>query len=93
MSLTISDVVLEGSSVAIRAVDGVITEIGPHVEAEQGDDVLTGGGRAVVPGLVNGHWRWNLRPDLFGADAFGFGIGCTVIFFVSVVEPQTTCVV
>jgi hypothetical protein len=40
-----------------------------------------------------GHWQWNSRRALFRADAFCFGIGCTAIFFVSVVEPQTTCVV
>ena len=37
--------------------------------------------------LVICHWRWNLRPVLSRADSIGFGIGCTVIFFASVVEP------
>jgi hypothetical protein len=48
---------------------------------------------SISPAPVIGRWRWILRPVLFRVDAFGFGIGCTVIFFVSVVEPQTTCVV
>lgn len=55
MALTVTDVVLDGADVGIRAVDGTITAIGPDVRAEPGDDVLAGGGRAVVPGLVNGH--------------------------------------
>jgi hypothetical protein len=45
------------------------------------------------PAPVIGHWQWNLRRVLFRADAFCFGIGCTVISFVSVVEPPTTFVV
>jgi hypothetical protein len=45
------------------------------------------------PALVIGHWQWNSRRALLRTDAFCFGIGCTVIFFVSVVEPPTTFVV
>jgi hypothetical protein len=43
--------------------------------------------------LAIGRWQWNSRRTLFLADVFCFGIGCTVIFFVSVVEPPTTFVV
>jgi len=39
------------------------------------------------PAPAIGHWQWNLLRALFHADACCFGIACTVIFFVSVVEP------
>jgi hypothetical protein len=45
------------------------------------------------PAPAIGHWQWNLLQAFFHADAFCFGIACTVIFFVSVVEPPTTFVV
>ena len=41
----------------------------------------------ISPAPAIGHWRWNLRPVLSRADSIGFGIGCTVILFASVVEP------
>ena len=46
---------LDGTRVALRAVDGTITEIGPSVAAQAGDDVVDAGGDLLVPGLVNGH--------------------------------------
>ncbi|HEY7105973.1 MAG TPA: amidohydrolase [Acidimicrobiia bacterium] len=46
---------LDGQPVALRAVDGVITETGTDVTAAPGDDVLDGGGDVLLPGLVNGH--------------------------------------
>src|SRR5689334_8047194 len=46
---------LDGSPVALRTVDGTITEFGPAVEAHAGDDVVDAGGDLLVPGLVNGH--------------------------------------
>ncbi|OWY61361.1 hypothetical protein B7486_64190, partial [cyanobacterium TDX16] len=55
MGLTITDAVLDGRPVALRAADGRIEAIGPDVRAEDGDDVLDAGGRSIVPGLVNGH--------------------------------------
>jgi 5-methylthioadenosine/S-adenosylhomocysteine deaminase len=44
-----------GTPVAVRAVDGLITALGPDVAAEPGDDVVDAGGDVLVPGLVNGH--------------------------------------
>jgi 5-methylthioadenosine/S-adenosylhomocysteine deaminase len=46
---------LDGEPVALRAVDGVITELGADVTAAPGDEVLDGGGDVLLPGLVNGH--------------------------------------
>ncbi len=55
MALTIRDATLGGARVGLRAVDGVITALGPSVEPEPGDEVIDGGGLAIVPGMVNGH--------------------------------------
>jgi hypothetical protein len=46
----------------LRAVDGVITAIGPDVAPEQGDGVLDADGDILIPGLVNGHPRAMTRP-------------------------------
>ncbi len=43
--------------------------------------------------LVTDRWRWNLRLVRFRADALCFGKDYTAIFYVSVVEPPTTCAV
>jgi 5-methylthioadenosine/S-adenosylhomocysteine deaminase len=45
----------DGGPVALRAVDGMVTELGPTVTARPGDDVLHAGGDVLLPGLVNGH--------------------------------------
>lgn len=55
MSLAVVDVMLDGTSVGLRAVDGSIVALGPGVEPEAGDEVLAGAGRLLLPGLVNGH--------------------------------------
>jgi len=55
MSLCVADVVLDGTPVALRAVDGVIVALGPDVTADPGDELLDGHGHALIPGLVNGH--------------------------------------
>ena len=46
---------LDGTRIALRAVDGTITEFGQTVEAQRDDDVIDAGGDLLVPGLVNGH--------------------------------------
>lgn len=53
--LTITDVTLDGERVAIRCEAGLITELGPDVAPRPGDEVLDGGGMAVLAGLVNAH--------------------------------------
>lgn len=55
MSLVITGALLDGAVVGLRVVDGTITEVGPDVAAQPGDDVLDGARRALLPGLVNGH--------------------------------------
>jgi 5-methylthioadenosine/S-adenosylhomocysteine deaminase len=46
---------LDGTRTGLRAVDGVITELGPDVRPQSGDDVLDAHGDVLLPGLVNGH--------------------------------------
>jgi 5-methylthioadenosine/S-adenosylhomocysteine deaminase len=55
VSLAVVGATLDGVRVGLRAVDGVITALGPEVQAEAGDDALDGSGQALLPGLVNGH--------------------------------------
>ena len=55
MSLTVTGAMLDGQSLGLRAVDGVITELGPEVVPRAGDEVLDGTQRALLPGFVNGH--------------------------------------
>ncbi len=47
--------VLDGETVGLRAVDGIISEIGSDVTAMPDDEHLDAGGLALTPGLVNGH--------------------------------------
>ena len=55
-ALTVPDAVWpDGTRVGLRAVDGMITELGADVAARPGDDVLHARGQALLPGLVNGH--------------------------------------
>ena len=44
-----------GTAVALRAVDGVVTEIGAHVDVQPGDDHVDAGGDVLLRALVNGH--------------------------------------
>jgi 5-methylthioadenosine/S-adenosylhomocysteine deaminase len=55
MSLALNAVSLDGKQVSLRAVDGVIAQVGPEVEAQSGDERIEGAGLALVPGLVNAH--------------------------------------
>ncbi len=55
MALTVTGGLLDGEHVNLRADEGVITAIGPDVAPEPGDDTLDAAGKAIVPGLVNGH--------------------------------------
>ncbi len=55
MSLWVGDVVLDGAPVNVLVDGGTITEIGPDAARRPGDEMLDGGGRALTPGLVNGH--------------------------------------
>ena len=55
MNLCVTDAVLDGVRVALRAVDGLIADLGPDVAPEAGDEIVDGRGLALIPGLVNGH--------------------------------------
>lgn len=46
---------LDGAPTGLRAVEGVIADVGATVVAQLGDDVLDAGGDVLVPGFVNGH--------------------------------------
>jgi 5-methylthioadenosine/S-adenosylhomocysteine deaminase len=55
MALTITNAMLDGTRVGLRAVDGIIDALGPDVAAEPGDEALDADGAALTPALVNGH--------------------------------------
>jgi 5-methylthioadenosine/S-adenosylhomocysteine deaminase len=54
-ALTVTDATLDRATVALRTVDGVITELGPHVAPQPGDERLDARHGLLLPGLVNGH--------------------------------------
>jgi 5-methylthioadenosine/S-adenosylhomocysteine deaminase len=55
VTLAVTNAQLGGATVGLRAADGAIVALGPDVTPDAGDDVLDGTGRALLPGLVNGH--------------------------------------
>ena len=55
MTLTVRDARLDDELIGLRAEDDRIVALGADVDPEAGDDVLDAAGKAVVPGLVNGH--------------------------------------
>jgi 5-methylthioadenosine/S-adenosylhomocysteine deaminase len=55
VGLAVTGATLDGEVVGLRAEDGAIAELGPRVRPADEDEVLDGSGRALVPGLVNGH--------------------------------------
>jgi 5-methylthioadenosine/S-adenosylhomocysteine deaminase len=55
VSLSVVGAVLHGTTVGLRAVDGVIAALGPEVVPAPEDELLDGTGRLLLPGLVNGH--------------------------------------
>ncbi|MBM3673809.1 MAG: amidohydrolase [Actinobacteria bacterium] len=54
-ALTVTGARLDDAVVGLRAVDGTITELGPGVASQAGDEHLDARGMAICPGLVNGH--------------------------------------
>jgi 5-methylthioadenosine/S-adenosylhomocysteine deaminase len=54
-SLAVTGAELDGETVGLRSVDGLISEIGPGVEPQEGDEVVDAAGLRLVPPLVNGH--------------------------------------
>jgi 5-methylthioadenosine/S-adenosylhomocysteine deaminase len=55
VSLTVTNALLDGERVRLRAEDGVIAKIGSRIRPRDGDEVIDAEGMAIVPGLVNGH--------------------------------------
>ena len=55
MSLLLRQVVLDGEKVDILVENGMISRIAPSLIEVVADQVIEGGGKAVVPGLYNGH--------------------------------------
>ncbi len=55
MSLLLRQVVLDGETVDVLIEKGLISRIVPSLEGTVADQVIDGGGKAVVPGLYNGH--------------------------------------
>ena len=55
MSLAVTDALLAGERVGVRAEEGVIVELGPGVPPRPQDERLDAGGALLVPGLINGH--------------------------------------
>ncbi|MGV1049079.1 MAG: amidohydrolase family protein, partial [Solirubrobacterales bacterium] len=54
-SLAVLGAVLDGETVGLRCVDGLIAAIGPEVVAAPGDETIEAGGAPLVAPLVNGH--------------------------------------
>lgn len=55
VGLVVSGALLDGEAVGVRCDGGLITQLGPNVGPEQGDELIDGSGMALVPGLVNSH--------------------------------------
>jgi 5-methylthioadenosine/S-adenosylhomocysteine deaminase len=56
MSLAVTGATaLDGTPTALRVVDGTIVDLGADVTPDPDDEILDATGRALLPGLVNGH--------------------------------------
>jgi 5-methylthioadenosine/S-adenosylhomocysteine deaminase len=53
--LAVTGAVLEGRTIGLRCVNGMIAALGPDVAAEPGDETIEAGGAPLVAPLVNGH--------------------------------------
>ena len=53
--LTVTDALLAGERVGLRALDGLIAEIGPGVAPQPGDDHIDAAGAILTAPLINGH--------------------------------------
>jgi 5-methylthioadenosine/S-adenosylhomocysteine deaminase len=53
--LAITGAVLDGETVGLRCVDGMIAALGPDVTAKPGDETIEAAGAPLVAPLVNGH--------------------------------------
>jgi 5-methylthioadenosine/S-adenosylhomocysteine deaminase len=55
VSLTVENTTLDGERTSVRVEDGMIAKLGPRIRPREGDEVVDAEGRAIIPGLVNGH--------------------------------------
>ena len=55
MSLAVTGAELGGETVGLRAVDGLIAELGPAVEPAPDDELIDANGLLLCPPMVNGH--------------------------------------
>jgi 5-methylthioadenosine/S-adenosylhomocysteine deaminase len=55
LSLAVTNAVLEGETVGLRAEDGTIAELGPSVAPRDGDEAIDAAGMLLCPPMVNGH--------------------------------------
>jgi 5-methylthioadenosine/S-adenosylhomocysteine deaminase len=55
LSLAVTDALLGGDAVALRAEEGVIVELGPDVQPRPEDERLDAAGGILTPPLLNGH--------------------------------------
>ena len=55
MGLALRNAILDGEPVGMRVEGGAISELGPWVEAQPGDEAIDAAGMALVPGFVNAH--------------------------------------
>ncbi|HEX4464003.1 MAG TPA: amidohydrolase [Solirubrobacterales bacterium] len=54
-ALTVTNAVLEGETVGVRCVDGMIAALGPEVTPAPGEETVDAAGAPLVAPLVNGH--------------------------------------
>jgi 5-methylthioadenosine/S-adenosylhomocysteine deaminase len=55
VSLAVTGAIHDGERVGLRAENGLIAELGPHVSAQPGDYLIDGDGTILVAPLINGH--------------------------------------
>ena len=55
MGLAVTGATMDGETVGLRCEGGVVAAFGADVTPDDGDEVLDGSGRALVPGFVNAH--------------------------------------
>jgi 5-methylthioadenosine/S-adenosylhomocysteine deaminase len=55
MNLTVVNARLDGETIGLRCVEGLIEAIGPGIAAQEGDERIDGGGAPLVAPLINGH--------------------------------------
>jgi 5-methylthioadenosine/S-adenosylhomocysteine deaminase len=55
LTLAVSEALLEGHPVGLRAEDGLIAELGPEMVPQPGDELIDASGMVLCPPMVNAH--------------------------------------